>query len=318
MTSDTGDERHCDRHAGSLAHAHRHADIHMRRLSTRESDGPCGNEDVQTAEESTLCQVSDHVSCGACCGLYNVPFASRNALVRVLQARTRQFETTPRTVDAIFEFKRQVETREGKERPMPDFHHCPFLGLMGPEHTTVGCLLHPQASGNHGLDFRSVSYYGGMTCHIYFCPSTRLLPQRYKQIVRSVLDDWYLYGLIVTETKLLQAFFEELEDRINRPLYAEDFTTHRACREALKFLFLLRVSWPFRAPDNHRVANYFFNDHLYARPPLQSPSKGQSISRYRLILQELETDPTSNHALRQAELYLNDRFKLVQDALETA
>jgi hypothetical protein len=156
-----------------------------------------------------------------------------------------------------------------------------------------------------------------MTCHIYFCPSTRLLPPRYKQIVRAVLDDWYLYGLIVTETKLLKALFEELESRLNRPLYAEDFTARCACREALKHLFLLRVSWPFRSPDNHRLANYFFNDHLYARPPIALLQQGHAISRYRLILQELETDPSSEQALRQAELYLDDRFKLVQDVLET-
>jgi len=267
--------------------------------------------------EDTLCQVSDHVSCGACCGLYNVPVASRNALVQLLKARTRQFRKTPRTVDAIFRFKQDVEKRERQDRPMREFHHCPFLGLIGPKCATVGCLLHPEGSGNNGMDFRSLSYYGGMTCHIYFCPSTRLLPQRYKQIVRSVLDDWYLYGLLVTETKLLKSFFEELEARVNRPLYPEDFDGHRACRDALKHLFLLRVSWPFRSPDNHRLANYFFNDHLYARPPIAPSIRGSAISRYRLILQELETDPASERILRQAELYLDDRFKLVQDALET-
>jgi hypothetical protein len=268
--------------------------------------------------EDTLCQVNDRVSCGACCGLYNVPIASRNALVHSLQARTRQFAATTRTVDAIFQYKQTVEKRECQDRPMRDFHHCPFLGLIGPKRSTVGCLLHPDGAGNNGMDFRSLSYYGGMTCHIYFCPSTRLLPQRYKQIVRAVLDDWYLYGLIVTETKLLKALFEELESRLNRPLYAEDFTARRACREALKHLFLLRVSWPFRSPDNHRLANYFFNDHLYARPAIAPSQQGHAISRYRLVLQELETDPASERALRQAELYLDDRFRLVQDAMESS
>jgi len=279
---------------------------------------PCATSSVQTTGDDDLCQVSDHVSCGACCGLYNVQVPSRNALVQILRTRTKQFKATPRTVDAIFQFKKQVEMREAQNRPMPDFHHCPFLGLIGAQQKAVGCLLHPQAAGNNGMDFRGVSYYGGMTCDIYFCPSTRLLPLRYKQIVRSVLDDWYLYGLVVTETRLLIAFLEELEDRINRPLYAEDFMAHQDCRKALKHLFLLRVSWPFRSPDNHRLANYFFNDHRYARPLIQPSSNGKSISRYRQILQELETDSASEQTLRQAEMYLDDRFKLVQYALETA
>ena len=273
------------------------------------------NAEKQPSEDY-LCQVSDSVSCGACCGLYNVPVASRNALADILGARTELFTATKRTGEAIFQFKKAVEKREKQERPMPDFHHCPFLGLMGSNRAAVGCLLHPLAEGNNGMDFRSVSYYGGMTCHIYFCPSTRLLPVRYKQIVKSVLDDWYLYGLIVTETRLIKAFFEELEARMNRPLYAEDFIINGANRDALKQLFLLRVSWPFRSSDHQHVANYFFNDHLYTRPPIHSPA-GQSISRYRLILQELETEPVSEHALRQAEMYLDDRFNLVQHALES-
>ncbi len=279
---------------------------------------PCPHDRCATSfSEETLCQVNERVSCGACCGLYNVPAASRNVLLHLLKARTRQFAATPRTVDAIFQFKEAVVRQECQDRPMRDFHHCPFLGLIGPQQATVGCLLHPDGAGNNGMDFRSLSYYGGMTCHIYFCPSTRLLPLRHKQILRTVLDDWYLYGLIATETKLLKAFFEELESRMNRPLYTEDFTTRPACREALKHLFLLRASWPFRAPDNHRVVNYFFNDHLYARPAIPPSREGQTISRYRLILQELETDPSSEHVLHQAELYLDDRFKLVQDTLET-
>jgi hypothetical protein len=236
----------------------------------------------------------------------------------MLKHRTTTFDATPRTADAIFQFKKDMEMREGRDRPMRDFHHCPYLGFTGPERATVGCLLHPRAAGNNGMDFRSLSYYGGMTCHIYFCPSTRLLPLRYKQIVRLVLDDWYLYGLIVTETKLLTSFFEELEYRISRSLCAEDFTTRPTCRKALKYLFLLRISWPFRAPDNHRLANYFFNDHLYARPPIRTASQDQTILRYRIILQELETDPRTEHGLREAEKYLDDRFNAVQKALETA
>ena len=267
--------------------------------------------------EVHLCQVNSHVSCGACCGLYNVADVSRSALCKMLIARTEAFDATRRTVDAIFRFKQETLDREGRQRPMPDFHHCPFLGFIGPERAAVGCLLHPQTAGNQGMDFRSLSYYGGMTCHIYFCPATRLLPRRYKQILRLVLDDWYLYGLIVTETKLLLALFEELESRLGRELYAEDFSASNAPREALKHLFLLRVSWPFRAKGHYRLANYFFNDRLYARPPLPASAQGHAISRYRTILRELETDAGSEEALRRAEVYLDDRFNLVQDALET-
>ncbi len=104
-----------------------------------------------------LCQISERISCGACCGLYNVADPSREGLTRMLAARTDAFAEVDRDVDAILSFKREVEAPENQERPFPDFHHCPYIGLVGRNHSRVGCLLHPLAKGNGGVDFRGVS-----------------------------------------------------------------------------------------------------------------------------------------------------------------
>ncbi|MBL0713295.1 MAG: hypothetical protein JJV98_06300 [Desulfosarcina sp.] len=271
----------------------------------------------QKLDDDYLCQVSECVSCGACCGLYNVEDASRRALEALMAERTDRFIHVPRTIDGIMQFKIDVEQHERQRRPLPDFHHCSFMGFTGPQKKTVGCMLHPLEPLNQGMDFRSLSYYGGMACHIYFCPATRLLPTRFKQIVRAVISDWYLYGLLVTEYRLLQALFEEIEQRLNRPVFLDDFLHNPDARDALYSLFLLRVSWPFRWPGPIRLVNYFFNDHRHPRPVIAQAAEGQAIERYRIILQELETRTDTAELVRQADLYLDDKFRTIQQCLQS-
>jgi hypothetical protein len=67
-------------------------------------------------------------------------------------------------------FRRNGLPSISNNQPFPEFHHCPYVGLIGNELSRVGCLLHPMAEGNTGVDFRGLSYYGGMACRIYFCP----------------------------------------------------------------------------------------------------------------------------------------------------
>ena len=77
-----------------------------------------------------LCQISPKVSCGACCGLYNVADPSYQALEAVLMRQTQWFADVPRTVAGIDAFRIRVEGSEPQERPFADFHHCPFLGMI--------------------------------------------------------------------------------------------------------------------------------------------------------------------------------------------
>ena len=124
-----------------------------------------------------LCQVGERVSCGACCGLYNIADLSQRSLEVMLTEQTEEFARVPRTTEAIEAFQKKIEGWTPPQRPFPDFYHCPFLGLIGLNGRRVGCLLHPAAAGNNGIDWRGLSYYGAMACRTYFCPSVRHLPQ---------------------------------------------------------------------------------------------------------------------------------------------
>lgn len=261
-----------------------------------------------------LCQVSPDVSCGACCGLYNVADPSRERLEAMLIQRTRWFAAVPRTVAALDGFKARVEAAEPQRRPFPDFHHCPFLGLIEDDGIRVGCLLHPLARGNDGVDWRGLSYYGGMACRTYFCPSVRHLPSRWLAAVRAGMDHWHLHGLIVTERRLLAAFFEEAERRLGRPVDASDFLAGSRAATALKQFAALKIDWPFRRPDAPGAGNYFFEDGRYSRPGVQRANDSIPPSLLEPILRELDAGFRTSEELHDAER----RITTIIDELVTA
>jgi len=233
-----------------------------------------------------LCQVGPRVSCGGCCGLYNHSMASsRTALHAVLAERTQAFAAVPRTVEAITAFEQDRLQIEGSARPIASFHHCVFVGLIQDNGERIGCLLHPLALGNKGVDWRGLSFYGGAACKFFFCPSYDQMEARWKQTVRLVLDDWYEYGLIIVEHRLLAAVFSWLETETGRPVQPNALTP--SGRQTLADLLRLKITWPFRKPYTPLGWN-FFSTKDTARPALQAMGLSPHIA---VMLQELDTDP---------------------------
>ncbi len=264
-------------------------------------------DDMQPAERPDapggvyLCQVGERVSCGACCGLYNLADASRENLEFLLARRTEAFSLLPRDPDAITEFQVRMERGDPRPRPFPDFYHCPFLGFIGPKRLTVGCLLHPLAAGNGGVDYRGLSFYGGLACRSYFCPTYRGLPAEAKRIVKELAGDWYRYGLIVTEERLLRGFFAAAERRLGRPLTRADLAAHPGARQAVAEFLELKLTWPFRGPGWKGPGHYFFNDGGHLRPEIDYAAAGGTPSAFDLLLRELGGFFRSAAELRAAE-----------------
>ena len=165
----------------------------------------------------------------------------------------------------------------------------------------MGCLLHPLLDENKGIDFRGLSFYGGMACRVYFCPTYHHLPAAFKKIVRETASNWYAYGLILTETKLLNTIFEEVENRLNRPLTKNDLLKNKNALEAVRKLLDLKINWPFRRRSSSGPTNYFFEDRLYSRPPVNYETIGKPVSRHDTMLQELESHFNSANELHTAE-----------------
>ena len=273
------------------------------------------SENIDVPGGVYLCQVSDSVSCGACCGLYNLENVSRESLYKILEERTFEFAGICREVSEIISFGETVCRRAHKNQPFPEFHHCPFVGLIGSELSRVGCLLHPMADGNKGIDFRGLSYYGGMACRIYFCPVNRCLPERIKIIVRACFDDWYTYGLIITEKDLISEIFREIEMLLGNQVNPD--TISPQALSPIKRLLTLKLKWPFRSPE-WPVGNYFFEDRQYCPPVIDYPKIQANPSRYHGVLQALGSKFFSAESLYQAESILEDHFEDVMAKLSPA
>lgn len=262
-----------------------------------------------------LCQVGERVSCGACCGLYNVADLSRDALENRLARRTERFAAVVRSEDGIEAFRREIEGWTPEDRPFPQFHHCPFLGLIGETLGRVGCLLHPAAPGNDGQDWRFMSYYGAKACCSYFCPSTHALPARHLHILRSLWDDWYAYGLIITEHRLLNAVFTLLENRVARPVVREDFPASSEASVCLRELLALKWSWPYRYAGSPGPCHFLFDNGLYPRKAVQWPVSARPDAHYAIIFRELESHFGSERDVVQATTLVDDLLGGLAEAL---
>ena len=258
-----------------------------------------------------LCQVSETVSCGACCGLYNLPDAGRPALTERLRRRTAAFRKTPRTTDAIDRFG-AAEAADSAGGPYPDFHHCPFVGLIDGDRR-VGCLLHPRGEGNAGIDWRGLSYYGGLTCEIYFCATYTRMSADHKTLVCRAADDWYDYGLVITEHRLLTALFEAVEARLGRGLEPADLDGRPVAVETLRRVIGLKARWPARrTPLCHPI----FDDPPPDGRPIDYPALGRTGSPWDTVLRELNARIDTPRDLADAEARLTAAVDELVHALE--
>lgn len=262
-----------------------------------------------------LCQVNETVSCGACCGLYNLPNLSQENLEILLSERTEAFASVPRTEDGIYAFQRRNEGPQPRTRPFPEFHHCPFLGLIGAEKSRVGCLLHPARPGNNGRDYRSFSWYSEKACRTYFCPATKKLPTVYQSILLQTIDNWYTYGLIVTEHVLVSAYFKEVESRLGRPIAVNDYTQNIQATNAFREFAELKSKWPYRREDSPGPCNFFFENGLYHRPGVYRRTPDIRLSPYEKILRELDAGFSSAKEIKAADRLLDDLFLKTERAI---
>lgn len=265
-------------------------------------------EDELVRGQVYLCQTGPCVSCGSCCGLYNMADLSRERLRAILAERTNAFAGIPRTIDDILAFEQQRMRVEGADAPIADFHHCFFVGLIQGDGERVGCLLHPLASGNGGIDWRGLSFYGGAACKHFFCPSYDRLAARFKRIAREVLEDWYEYGLIIPEHRFLEAALGAVERGLGFSLDAATMTPEE--KAALAELLRLKLRWPFRDAKRALAWN-FFSTRETARPALLE-SKPDADPQIHQILHELDTLP--EHA-QAAKTLLHDLLNQITDSL---
>ncbi len=206
-----------------------------------------------------LCRPDTSKSCAACCGLYNVADGTRLALHEKLVNRTNRFRAVERAPDALNGFQAEVRSREMTPPHDEIIHVCEFTGFVDLHQKSVGCMLHPCAPGNEGIDLRGMCHYGSMACKSFHCPAWEELPLRHKQIITDVVDDWHLYGLVITDVDFVLSLFELLEEQLDAaldPSFVKCSPTRWAFLEMLKSKdsrFLAGVS-----SARFRLSRYYF------------------------------------------------------------
>ncbi len=207
-----------------------------------------------------LCRPDANKSCAACCGLYNVPDGTRSALYEKLRFRTHLFMETPRTVEALLAFASLVRVGEDMNPLDQDIHVCEFTGFVDADYRQPGCLLHPLARGNEGMDLRGLCYYGSLACKTFFCPAWQELDPVQRELLVLSIDDWHLYGLVITDLQFVRSVFNLLEKSLGRPLDRSLLLSDNRL-EALREMLEWKDSWPFKGAGTSRRSRYYFRDH---------------------------------------------------------
>jgi len=230
--------------------------------------------------ESWLCHPDERKSCGACCGLYNYLDHSRKALEHLLEERTRLFWQHPLTPEGLKAYREKAQRLHHSSPLCTEIIRCEFLGFVDEGRRRVGCLLHPAL---HGEDLRDASPYGRELCREHLCPSHHYLTEGEQRLVAGVLDDWYLYGLVITDLDLVRDSLRLVADRLGQMPSSVDLR-HDPFRRALAGFFSLKERWFFR-DHRPRLGKYWFSEGEYRIDhPFDDP--------WDRILCCLETDPS--------------------------
>ena len=245
-----------------------------------------------------LCQPDAGKSCGACCGLYNYADSSRESLTQRLRARTKRFRELVKTPGDVECYAGETFASEDFRMRYQVIYCCEYLGFLDGEEKKVGCLLHP--TQNSGLDLRGCSFYGQETCAGHICPSHHFIVQSQSQCLLKIIDDWYLYGLCLTDIDLVTTYFRLIADRIGRELKPEVFDIE-ALKKIARDFFNWKVTWPFRSAETNRLGKYYFDGSQYMISHIDYEKFGRAISPLNAIFLSLSSSFNNAPEIEQAQ-----------------
>lgn len=252
-----------------------------------------------------LCQPDESKSCGACCGLYNWQDYSRSTLKFSLRRRTKLFQQAKAKED-LAGYRQKIKALENIPPLSGDIYNCEFLGFIDQAEKKVGCLLHPAL--NEGLDLREFSFYGGALCAHHFCLSYSYLHYMEQLSVIKTIDDWYLYGLVITDIDLVKEFFKEIQARLGDSIRPEKLGD-RKVHQALQDFFKLKESWKFAAPKN-RLGKYYFSQAEWQIARIEYAKRWQiKPSRFDKILVSLSSEFKNLGEVHEAENIVEEKIK---------
>ena len=257
-----------------------------------------------------LCQPDQQKSCGACCGLYNYQNSTRDALDARLTTRTMLFRDVVKNRSDLSYYAGQVKGIEDFSKRYDVIYCCEYLGYLDATHTKVGCLLHP--AQNNGDDLRDVSFYGQELCAGHFCPSYHYFSREESLALIRILDDWYLYGLCVTDIDLVKTWFRLIAEAVYEMPPPEKFSREVLKEISLEF-FSLKMNWPYRSQDINRLGKYYFDGAQYMIKAIDYLAFGMETSRFNTLFQSLTSEFHDRSEIEEAEILIQGYINAFAD-----
>jgi len=256
-----------------------------------------------------LCQPDGAKSCAACCGIYNFKANDRDSVRRRLERNTRALAGLAED-DASSRLARHAEAfrprDNGPAKRFETVFNCEYAGFLDAERRRPGCLLHPACNGQR--DLRDSSFYGKELCAGHFCLSYHYLAEREQRLVVESLDDWYLYGLVITDIDLVKGYFRALADKVGEAIRPERARA-KGLREEIRRFFQWKESWPFRSSDPGRFGKYRFDGEDYGEADIRYFRRHRPPSPYHDLFKALESDFRSGEDADRAEAMIRKRIE---------
>ena len=250
-----------------------------------------------------LCQPDTSKSCAACCGIYNYVENTRAALSARFEYRTRLFLQVRKKEMSIETYRDVIRHREDSRRIYKTIYTCEFVGFLNEERTRVGCMLHPLSNG--GNDMRDISFYGRDICDGHFCPSYQKLTSSEATIVLMCLDDWYLYGSVITDIDYVKTFLAIAGNNLGEEISADVVEKNIRLREILREYFSLKERWPFRDNARPRFGKYYFVGEEYDIDRIDYEQLGCEVPVYDPIFLSLSSRFETREQLDRATLTMD-------------
>jgi len=255
-----------------------------------------------------LCQPDYGKSCGACCGLYNWNDHSRGILEPLLHKKTDLFQSLVRSPKSFDAYREKISELFSQSKLFETIYNCEFLGFVDEKRKRVGCLLHPMV--NNGEDLRDKSFYGKELCASHECPSYTYLTEEEKKAVIYGSDNWYIYGLVITDIDFVKEYFRIINNTLGETINPERIK-QPDLKRIISDYFNLKEEWEFRSGEK-RFGKYFFSYAEYHIAKIEYQKKlGIKGSPFDKILVSLGSEFNSVDELHKAELIIQasiDRF----------
>jgi hypothetical protein len=252
-----------------------------------------------------LCQPDADKSCGACCGLYNYADSTKESVVARLRRRTDLFRTIAVCPDGVREFSEMVVHSEDQKKLYEVIYCCEYVGFLDDGEKKVGCLLHPERS--NGIDLRGASFYGKKLCEGHLCPSYHYLTKAEQLALINSTDDWYLYGLCVTDIDLVKSYFRLISEKVCE-MPSPDIFKKGAFREIFLRFLSFKISWPFRSTAANRFGKYYFDGSEYMINRIDYEKLGCGKSRFDNIFISLSSEFKNLKELREGEILIESNI----------